>query len=98
MSWDIESRKRVSNHRLEQAPAGADRGGRYPLQFLPDGSGWLLFGHTVIARDRGSVVGKVGAEPASQADTERVVVGRDRVSRFTAGAKPSLQFLDLPGK
>lgn len=61
------------------------------------GRGWLLFGHTILD-DRGTVAGKVGEAPASKEDTERVVVDRGRVSRFTAGAKPAIQFVSLPGK
>jgi hypothetical protein len=98
LCWDIEARKRVGNHTIEQAPPGADTGGRYPLQFLPDSSGLLLFGHLVIDRDLGTVTGKVGPAPSNAADTERVVVDRGRVSRFTGGAKPALEFLNLPGK
>jgi hypothetical protein len=98
MCWDIASRKRVGNHAIEQAPPGADAGGRYALQFLPDGSGLLLFGHLVLDRDKGTITGKVGAEPANAADAERVVVGGGRVSRFTGGEKPAIEFLNLPGK
>jgi hypothetical protein len=97
MCWDIDSRKRVANHAVEQAPPGAEIGGLYPLQFVPDG-GLLLFGHLVIDRDKGTVTGKVGPEPANAADAERVVVDRGRVSRLTGGARPALEFLNLPGK
>jgi hypothetical protein len=94
--WDIDSHKRVGNHAIEQAPPAADTGGRYSLQFLPGGSSLLLFGHLVIDRDKGTEAGKVGPAPASAADAERVVVDRGRVSRFTAGARPAIQFLNLP--
>jgi hypothetical protein len=98
LCWDIDAHKPVGNHAIEQAPPGADIGGLYPLQFLPDGSGLLLFGHLVLDRDKGTATGKVGPEPANAADAERVVVDRGRVGRFRGGAKPALEFLNLPGK
>jgi LSD1 subclass zinc finger protein len=98
LCWDIEAHKRVADHALEQAPPGADTGGGYPLQFLPDGSGLLLFGHLIIDRDKGTITGKVGPEPANAADAERVVVDRGHVGRFKGGARPALEFLNLPGK
>jgi predicted Zn finger-like uncharacterized protein len=97
LCWDLDAHKRVGNHPLEQAPPGADTGGRYALQFLPDSSGVLLFGHLIIDRAKGTATGKVGPAPASAADAERVVVDQRRVSRLMGGARSTLQFLNLPG-
>ena len=38
-------------------------GGTRSIQYMPDKSGWLLFGHLIVDRETGTVVGKVGGAP-----------------------------------
>jgi hypothetical protein len=62
--FDIESGVKKGMHRLGKEVAQSDpgfmAGGMKTLQFLPDGSGWLLSGHQVIDRETGKATHMVG--------------------------------------
>jgi hypothetical protein len=62
--FDIEKGVKKGMHLLgvevRSSDPGFMAGGMKTLQFLPDGSGWLLSGHQVIDRETGKVVHTVG--------------------------------------
>jgi hypothetical protein len=57
-AWDLATGKLTAEHELN-----GDFGGKWPLQWLPDGSGWLVAGKHVVDHDTGSVLWTVPAAP-----------------------------------
>jgi predicted Zn finger-like uncharacterized protein len=101
MCWDMENRRRLCDYSigylLPQIDSLWSAGGKRSIQWLPDGSGWLLFGHLIVRYADGAVVGKVPPEPRSvQQVMERVFLGRDHVSHSTDETMPTLSFLPVP--
>ncbi|OWK38682.1 GIDE domain-containing protein [Fimbriiglobus ruber] len=43
-------------------------GGAQTIQYTPDGSGWLIFGHLVVNRKTGEVARRIGPEPKWQGE------------------------------
>jgi predicted Zn finger-like uncharacterized protein len=100
LCWDVATRKKLCDHAvgylLPQIDSLWSRGGKRSLQWLPDGSGWLLFDHLVLRRSDGTLAGKLPPEPKNDREiVDRVFLGRDHVSHFTEGASPRLTFLPL---
>lgn len=62
-------------------------GGLDNIQWLPDGSGWLIFGSLVIDRKSGKQISQVGSEKKS---ASRRFVGVDRVTGFKGGLDPAM--------
>jgi hypothetical protein len=65
--FDIEKGVKKGEHLLREeikpSAVGFGVGGMTTIQFLPDGRGWLISGHQIVARETGKVAGKVGAAP-----------------------------------
>jgi hypothetical protein len=99
--WDVSTRKKICDHTvgylLPQIDSLWSAGGKRSLQWLPDGSGWLLFGHLIVRRSDGALVGKLPPEPKNEREiVERVFLGRGHVTHFIDGKTPHLSFLTLP--
>jgi hypothetical protein len=67
LCWDVKTGKQVLDHKIGYEPSNIDslwdQGGASTLQWLPGRSGWLLFGHLLVDREKGTVVGKLPPEP-----------------------------------
>jgi WD40 repeat protein len=74
------------------------KGGPSSVQWVPDGSGLLLFGHLLVDYESGAVVSKVGPEPKSDLElVERRFLDRDHVTTLEGTTfKKNLAVLTLP--
>jgi WD40 repeat protein len=67
LSWDVSTHKLLHDHRIgyeiSSMPSVWSAGGAKSLQWVPDGSGWLLVGHLLVDAESGAVVGKIPPEP-----------------------------------
>jgi hypothetical protein len=69
-SWEVRTGKQLHNFPIDYVHADIYglwvAGGTRCLQWVPDGSGWLLFGHLLIDEQSGAVVRRIGPEPTGQ--------------------------------
>lgn len=59
--WEVRTGKQLCDHKLTD-PVFANKlpvGGLRAIQWLPDGRGWLLYGHVVVDFHGGNVLGKL---------------------------------------
>ena len=65
--FDAATGTRLATHKLGYEMKNFDslwsEGGPDCIQWVPDGSGWLICGHLVVDRKTGAVTGRIGAEP-----------------------------------
>jgi len=70
--FDATTGKRLTTHSLGYEMKNIDslwfEGGPRCIQWLPNGSGWLICGHLLVDRQTGAVTGRVGAEPKTSGD------------------------------
>src|SRR5262249_27765516 len=62
--FDAANGKKLAAHDLVDV-SGVDtgsKGGSESIQWVPDGSGWLLFGSLLLDRQTGKEVGRVGGD------------------------------------
>jgi WD40 repeat protein len=88
LCWDVRTGKKVHDHKIGYALEAidsiwADWGGARTLQWIPDKSGWMLFGHLLIDRRSGAVVGKVGPEPNSIGVQDRRFLDSKHVTGYS---------------
>jgi hypothetical protein len=101
--FDAATGKRVAEHKLGYLTQNIDSlwsdGGPGCLQWVPDGSGWLLFGHLLIDRQSGAVTGRVGDEPNWTGEMPpRRFIGRDYVTTVVkVGLDNVLTFVPVGG-
>jgi hypothetical protein len=71
--WDVRTGKQLHNYPIDYVHADIRglwvAGGTRCLQWVPDGSGWLLFGHLLIDEQSGVVIGRIGPEPTGAGNT-----------------------------
>jgi hypothetical protein len=100
LCWDLTTRQKVHDHEIGYVTRDIDslwfKGGKHSLQWMPDGNGWLLFGHLIVRRQDGAIIGRVPPEPNSLGPMERVFVGRDHITSFTGGLGPKVSVVPLP--
>jgi predicted Zn finger-like uncharacterized protein len=67
LCWDVKTGKQTLDRKVGYEPSMIDalwdQGGASTLQWLPDRSGFLLFGYLVVDRESGAVVWKLPPEP-----------------------------------
>jgi hypothetical protein len=85
MVFDVKEGKKLYERKLDKLLPQIDSlwadGGARSLQWTPDAEGWLLFGHLLVDRETGAVVGTVGPEPAfSGAIIDRRFLDADHVA------------------
>jgi hypothetical protein len=86
----------IMKEELVQSEMGLLAGGMKTFQFLPDGRGWLVSGHQIVARETGVIVYAIPPSPRSGTDTiERRFVDGYHVTEFTKGRK-ALRVVQLP--
>jgi hypothetical protein len=65
--WDLATKKQVCDHHLGYTPNHLDSlafaGGDRSIQWLPDGSGWLVCDHLVVSCKNGMIVNRIPPEP-----------------------------------
>jgi hypothetical protein len=98
--WSLRDRSKVHDHAVAAAGIEAveslhQEGGKKALAWLPDGKGWLLFGHVVYDRDTGAVVGEVRPQPGRQREAAERVFRGGEATDFDA-AKRTLGATALP--
>jgi hypothetical protein len=94
--WSLRDRAKVHDHAVAPGPIDTgDEGGKKALAWLPDGKGWLLFGHVVYDRDTGAVVGEVRPQPGRQREAAERVFRGGEVTDFNA-ANRGLGVTPLP--
>jgi hypothetical protein len=73
--WDVATRQKRFDHPIGHGLKSIDalwaEGGPRTIQWWPARNGWLLFGHLLVDRESGAVVGKVGPEPHAPAEVAR---------------------------
>jgi hypothetical protein len=92
MCWDVATGKKLLEHDLGYLVSSMDllwpHGGARSIQWLPDGSGWLLFGHLILRREDGTVIRKIGPEPRNASEVaERIFLTPDRYTHFDGKTK-----------
>jgi WD40 repeat protein len=100
MVFDVTTGKKVLDHKLDklipQIESLWHHGGTKSLQWIPDRSGWLLFGHLLIDRAQGTVLGKIPPEPDTISPLDRRFLDRDHVTGIEGRFKPNFVILTLP--
>lgn len=97
--FDATTGKRIAAHSLGYVTGSIDslwsEGGMDCIQWIPDGSGWLIFGHLMMDRKTGEIVGRVGNEPKWSGDMPpRRFIGPSLVSTtFTSGLDTGLTLI-----
>jgi predicted Zn finger-like uncharacterized protein len=99
--WNVASHEKVLDHRIGYEPNQIDSlwfdGGTRTLQWLPDGSGWLLFSHRIIDRASGAVVWKLTPEPRFSGEIQdRRFLDRDHVTSLEGTFDKKLRVVKLP--
>jgi WD40 repeat protein len=102
--WDVKTARPLKDHALGWLPrgqaAGWTVGGLKALQWLPDGDGWLLFGHFVADYETGALVGRLGGEPrGAEQIVPRYFLDRDHATTTeedNLGRPKLLTVLTLP--
>jgi hypothetical protein len=81
--WDVATGKVVVDHVIKGNPKNNVLGaGSYPgrpVEWLPDGSAWLLFGHTLVDRAKGRPVWMFRGGPGDFEIGYRVMADNDRM-------------------
>jgi len=103
--FDAATGKKIADHKLGFLMPSADslmsETGNKCLRWFPDGSGWLLYGHVLIDRKTGTVLGKMGGkEPTWHAEMPpRQFLDRSHVTGlFQAGLDKALIVERVPVK
>jgi hypothetical protein len=101
LCWDVATHKKLFDHPINYDVKSIDslwsEGGPRVLQWWPERSGWLLFGHLLIDRESGAVVHKLGPEPAFHgAIVERRFLDADHVTTIEGPLDPKLRIIALP--
>jgi hypothetical protein len=91
LCWEVKTGRKLVDHNIGYELNGIDslwfKGGTTCIQWLPDGSGWLLFGHAVVDYQSGATVAKVGKEPKWDGEiADRRFVDRDHLTSVEGGA------------
>ncbi|HEY7310692.1 MAG TPA: hypothetical protein VH643_15115 [Gemmataceae bacterium] len=100
--FDVKTGKKLRDVKIANAGERGEypwtRGGTPCLQWVPDGSGLLLFGHLLVDFESGAVVWKLGEEPKSEQQlVDRRFFDRDHVTTFEGGPfNRKLTILTLP--
>jgi hypothetical protein len=100
--WETKGGKKLFDHKItgneiKMIDSLWFEGGTKSLQWVPDKSGWLLFGHLLIDRESGAVVGTVGNAPAfSGAITECRFLDKDHLAVLETGLQPKVTITTLP--
>jgi len=98
--WDA-----VSGEKRAEFPVGEQlqsqdslwfNGGMATFQWIPDGSGWLLFGHLLVDRGTGNVLGRVGPEPDSLGPRRRCMIDRNHITSDVPPFDKKLRVIDVP--
>jgi WD40 repeat protein len=103
LCWEVKTGKKLFDHTLanewpEMAYLGT-KGGAATIQWWPERSGWLLFGHLLVDRDSGKVVHKIGKPPLfTGAMEERRFLDRDHVTTLEGTFDKKLEVIALPRK
>jgi hypothetical protein len=104
MSFDVKTGKKVHSYRIDNEGQPGEypwtRGGASTLQWIPDGSGWLLFGHLLVDAQTGAVTRKLDDPPTWEGNlVERRFLDAQHVTTLTGGGfDKALTILTLPGK
>lgn len=83
MVWDVASGKVVVEHTIKGDPknnvlgAGSYKG--RPIEWLPDGSAWLLYGHTLVDRAHGRPVWTFRGAKGDYEIGQRIMADNDRM-------------------
>lgn len=88
MVFDAANGKRLATHDLvDMAGVETDfQGGLDSIQWIPDGSGWLIFGTLLVDRKTGKELGRLDAKKFGY----RRFVGPEQVTMFKGGPDPSV--------
>jgi hypothetical protein len=89
--FDVKTGKKLRDVKIANAAQRGEypwtKGGTSCLQWVPDGSGLLLFGHLLVDYDSGAVVHKLGEEPKSEHQLEdHRFLDRDHLTAIEGGA------------
>jgi hypothetical protein len=99
IAWDLRSGQVAADHsfptNLKDRIAGAAQYGGRSIEWLPDRSGWLLYGHGLVARSSGELLATLEIDPAGSA-LPRLVASLDHVISVTGETKPAVQSFPLP--
>jgi hypothetical protein len=88
--FDVTNGQIVVTHDLVNM-SGVETGSRSGLaaiQWMPNGSGWLLYGTVLVDRKTGKEIGRIGGGDKKSPTNLRRFVGPDQVSSFKGGPDP----------
>jgi WD40 repeat protein len=103
LCFDVASGKKLFDHKLAndwpQMDFLGNEGGKRCIQWWPERSGWLLFGHLLVDRDSGAVVHRLGKPPGfDRGIAERRFLDRFHVTSLEGTLDKRLRVLALPRK
>ena len=89
MVFDSATGKRVATHELNDLTSleSGAHGGLDCIQWVSDGSGWLLYGTLLVDRKTGKELGRIGGEKKFG---QRRFIGPELLTSFKGGLDPSL--------
>jgi WD40 repeat protein len=101
LCWDVRTRQKLADHKIGYDLKSIDalwaRGGTSTIQWLPDGSGWLLFNHLLIDHRSGAVTGTIPPEPDwDGAIVERRFLDSNHLSSAEGAFDKKLAIIPLP--
>lgn len=94
--FDAATGKKLASHDLADV-SGVDtgsKGGLEAIQWVPDGSGWLLFGSLLIDRQTGKELGRVGGD--KKLAHLRRFVGPGHLTAFKGGLDSAMSLEPAP--
>jgi hypothetical protein len=101
LCWEVKTGKKLLDHKIGNELPNIDslwsHGGPLTFQWLPDRSGWLLFGHLLVDRDSGKVVWKIDPEPRFAGNImDRRFLDRDHITTLSGKFEKKLTVEALP--
>ncbi len=101
-TWDVATGQKLSEHKIPKTPDSLmDRlcwhGTYRDLQWLPDGSGWMVTSHFVLDRETGKDVGRLGAVPSTIGGPTRKLLDANHMAiQVEKGPKRSFHVEAIP--
>ncbi len=95
--FDAATGKKLASHDIQEM-TGVDlntHGGAECIQWIPDGSGWLLYGMVLIDRQTGKELGRIGGDKKA-AHLHRFV-GPEHLTTFKGGLDPNVSLEAVKG-